>query len=100
MALGDFFTPTAYDPNTQGWGDVPEAALRNLPSSAMHVAQGVGNMAMHPFDTASALGMMIGGAGEWAGKGLGQLMTGQQGPIPRTDAMQMAAQAAQGMMDR
>jgi hypothetical protein len=54
--------PVASPASSRSWADVPGEALRNIPSSAAHVASGVLNTVLHPAQTVSTLNDAIEGA--------------------------------------
>jgi len=48
-------------PDDRSWGDVPLEALGNLPKSAMGLAEGLAQPVLHPIDTLSSIGQLVGG---------------------------------------
>lgn len=48
-------------PDERSWGDVPLEAISNLPKSAMGLAEGLAQPILHPIDTLSSIGQLVGG---------------------------------------
>lgn len=53
--------PSEAQPDDLSWGDVPMEALSNLPKSAMGLAEGLVQPVLHPIDTLTSLGSIVGG---------------------------------------
>lgn len=53
--------PSEAQPDDLSWGDAPMEALSNLPKSAMGLAEGLVQPVLHPIDTLTSLGSIVGG---------------------------------------
>lgn len=85
----------AKPPQTMGWGQVAESALKNLPGSALNFGKGLYQAVRHPLDTGSTL--LDIGAGELH-KVLPQAITAPLDAMdPNPQAIQRAENAASGV---